>query len=768
METPDFRPVPLDGVTELRIHGVSGTPVEDMLQDPHPFQVWGDRTAGFYRVDAADEGRRKEAYSWGRLTAGASARAAWLLLLPFMLVNVAAWAHPTRPKDSYAPVGIMSGALRVLGLCLTLLLVLAAAILGMDLLAWQCAGDPERCGDQRWFTRWLTEGWAGEPGHRIALGALLPLALVAIMWRLSKSTSAAYEEAYEHDTTGASQADKRLPNGANDLANKRFWRGGAPVRRLRALHLAGSLAAVAGLVAYAAGDDATEGTALAKVIGVASLVVLGGIALLLASKLTGRRHVLLAGDKENGLYCTAVRVLPWLSAALVAAALAYAVLLSDRPAEEGPLPGILGAKHWLFTAQLVALVGLVAGNIAALWDRDRTFRESVRGPMLNGFVAPFLALLGLVIGGAYAAGMTIRVADYLGTPVDPSCLPDCAGGPKVAFAVPREYYWLARGFGVLTVLAVLAAVVVWAKRKAAVTAALPGVEAEYPGQNDTRRRQAIARIHALAAQTDRAAGVVALVVVGAAAITTYSTATTSEGSLANAMTTAGTWLVGAFALGLVAVGRSAYRNERLRRTVGIAWDLGTFWPRSAHPFAPPCYCERTVPEFVTRIRQLRDANGRVVVSAHSQGTVIALAALLQLRETPQGISMVTYGSPLHRLYARAFPHFFGLSVLRAVNDVYGGEWINLYRRSDPIGGPVLVGDADVPGDGLPQVRPDRRLHDPMFALEQYAFTPPRSRGHSDYFHDPAFAESVDALAVPPAPPAPQPPPGVPPPPASGP
>jgi hypothetical protein len=37
------------GVTELRIHGVSGTPPADSLNDPNVTCVSGDPTAGFYR-----------------------------------------------------------------------------------------------------------------------------------------------------------------------------------------------------------------------------------------------------------------------------------------------------------------------------------------------------------------------------------------------------------------------------------------------------------------------------------------------------------------------------------------------------------------------------------------------------------------------------------------------------------------------------------------------------------------------------------------------
>ena len=74
------------GWTELRVHGVSGTPPEEILQHPHVRRVAGDAEAGFYRrrwespltsADTADD--RQEAYSWGGLTAGKGQRALWLL-----------------------------------------------------------------------------------------------------------------------------------------------------------------------------------------------------------------------------------------------------------------------------------------------------------------------------------------------------------------------------------------------------------------------------------------------------------------------------------------------------------------------------------------------------------------------------------------------------------------------------------------------------------------------------------------------------------------
>ena len=89
------------GVTELRVHGVSGTPPEAMLCHPHVQRVAGDGTTGFYRrlwearqTSADRDGRRLEAYSWGGLTSGGWSRALWLLLLPFMLLNVAFFMTP--------------------------------------------------------------------------------------------------------------------------------------------------------------------------------------------------------------------------------------------------------------------------------------------------------------------------------------------------------------------------------------------------------------------------------------------------------------------------------------------------------------------------------------------------------------------------------------------------------------------------------------------------------------------------------------------------
>jgi hypothetical protein len=381
---------------------------------------------------------------------------------------------------------------------------------------------------------------------------------------------------------------------------------------------------------------------------------------------------------------------------------------------------------------------LVLANVAARRDRDDAHPDSFQKPMFAGYGAVVLSVLAIGVGAAFAAGLTLRVADYLG------CIEGC-DADGLPFALPVQYIWSARSFALAAFLGLLAGGYVFAVvRRRALAKAARDVVAEYPGHDDPDRRRAIAKTHATAALSDSGAGPLAFVVLGSVVGTGVVNVVADDSDVAYWLTQVGTWVVGAFALGLVALGRSAYRNASLRRTVGILWDLGTFWPRAAHPFAPPCYCERTVPEFVARIEQVRAHGGRVVVSAHSQGTVIALAALLQLRGRAQGVALLTYGSPLHRFYARAFPHFFGLPVLGWARQMLGGQWVNLYRRSDPIGGPVATSDAEVPAQAT---RPDRRLSDPAFARPEHSFCWPVTRGHSGYDHDLAYGDSVASLAA---------------------
>ncbi|MEP6815411.1 MAG: hypothetical protein ABI873_07680, partial [Marmoricola sp.] len=86
---------------ELRVHGVSGTPPEELLDRPHVRQVDGDDRSRFFRAVGADgellpspDGHVLEGFHWGSYTSGSWKQSLWLALLPFGLVNMAAFMLP--------------------------------------------------------------------------------------------------------------------------------------------------------------------------------------------------------------------------------------------------------------------------------------------------------------------------------------------------------------------------------------------------------------------------------------------------------------------------------------------------------------------------------------------------------------------------------------------------------------------------------------------------------------------------------------------------
>ncbi|HZD67561.1 MAG TPA: hypothetical protein VFA45_01160 [Actinomycetes bacterium] len=178
------------GRTELRIHGVSGTPPETMLCHPHPKWVGGDGVAGFYRRwwpggqptgedrDIRDQCRR-EAYSWGGLTSGAASRALWLLLLPFMLLNFAFYMTPRPPLQDtnggrrQALRKASASVQRLLALTFTGGLLLSSAGMGMDLVGWQCGRVGSGCVARHGWLGFLSSDLLNTPSRQLAVTSLL-------------------------------------------------------------------------------------------------------------------------------------------------------------------------------------------------------------------------------------------------------------------------------------------------------------------------------------------------------------------------------------------------------------------------------------------------------------------------------------------------------------------------------------------------------------------------------------------------------------------
>ncbi|KAB1645041.1 hypothetical protein [Gulosibacter chungangensis] len=156
---------------------------------------------------------------------------------------------------------------------------------------------------------------------------------------------------------------------------------------------------------------------------------------------------------------------------------------------------------------------------------------------------------------------------------------------------------------------------------------------------------------------------------------------------------------------VMAIANAASSKER---PLGLLWNILCFFPRAGHPFAPPCYGERAIPELSTRTldwldspehpedpdrpNNPSDTERRVVLAAHSMGGVLATATLFaalgqaggrdeaddaqanasqlersappDTRPDARGrLGLVTFGIQLRAYFSRIFPDVLGPDVL---------------------------------------------------------------------------------------------------------
>jgi hypothetical protein len=730
---------------ELLVHGVGGTTPERMLDDPRTVRLAGDETAGIHRraCDADAEqhaGRHRdepvpEAYCWSNLTSGNGSRALWLLLLPFMIANLAHWMRPpsVRPRLARGYEVIV----RLLALTLTVLLVAAVCEVALDIVGWQCAGRDGCCRNASWlgFAAAGRGGWWSLPGRRLALGAAAPVVLVTVLWWLSHRTWYAYE-------SQRPAARPAPPPGTPSLAMPGFWYGRRSVARLRTAHTAAGLLTVGtALSVPALTHDVRHGGPVPAALGwavVAAIAALG----VAAAVVVGR-----ADRSETGLDDTpdhrSARLLPAGSIAVAAAAVLYGAWSRPGWSSTGRLPSAQA-----FSAITVVQGVLIAALAVTALLLHRSPPPDVEdcGVALRGLAGPAVALLGCALGGVLTGGVAQRAADWL----DGGRTPGEPGSPLVG--PPAVLTWEASVIPVILGLLALGAAALWWRLRRREHALRHTVEGLYPGEiHHAARTRQIARAVARAGLTDSAPALIAVFCAAAFALGGGAVAGAWAGggtpdevasggpaalaALAGASQSVGSWLVGAGVVALVALGRRAYRDPSARRTVGILWDVGTFWPRAAHPFAPPCYAERAVPDLSWRMATWTAATGgRIILSGHSQGSVLSAAAVWQLDPAVRGrVALLTYGCPLARLYGRWFPAHFGTARLRELHDDMH-TWSNLWRHTDPIGGPVDIGTADEPVDCGPLLDPVAYGRSPCHPL------PEPILGHSDFQADPAFAE----------------------------
>ncbi len=737
-------------VVELRVHGVSGTSAESLLDHPVVIRVAGDDNAGFYRprpgfgISDRPDGLRTEAYRWGALTAGSAVRTLSLLfLLPFMLINLAVWTRPATGGTG----GLIGPLCRLLAATVTISFVLSVVGVTVDIVGWQCA-PYHPCVRGRGYLGWL----ADLPlGPRLAVLALVPIAALRVLWWLGERSARVFE------AFPAARGQDRTGGGEDRIDRPGFWNDALVVQRLRAIHFAVGLGALNASLLGAQLHIHPTPEALALFVAVWVLLAACVVLLVLPSRAEkdgpGRGPVNLRG----------IRTVRVVSPLLTLAALAYTATPLEREPPQGQLPGYEGAVAALVAVQTALLAALVVTTL-----HQRQLSAAAARSWLSGLATPVFASAAVAAAYGFSAALVYRVADFLDRGEIPNPVrPNVPGAPPLE--PPVSYRWAALA-GLVSVM-VVAATALWqivTTRRGRRRLAEEIIRRDFPDPPPEAlpRRTAVREVVARAALAERLSPVfivfLVLSLVGVAAtaldligvgpsdlsrklartdgMTTYDLAVATD---------VGIFVIGLVGVGIVVLGLLSYRSEDTRRTVAVIWDLGTFWPRTVHPFAPPCYAERAVPELAKRVTALTNRGG-VIISGHSHGSVLAAATLLQLpEEVLPRVALLTHGSPLHRLYARLCPAFLGDPILYEVGNRIGWRWVNLWRNTDPIGGPLF--SAHWPGQPprvqAPAGTVDRRLRDPRgITVEQDDTVPPPINQHWPYHTDPTYEAAVRELA----------------------
>ena len=720
---------------ELRVHGVGGTTPERMLGVGGPeetVRVAGGWPSSFHarRADPSVEG-----YVWGGLTSGASLQPLWIFLLPYTLLNVAGWLHRPGARDGRASlrVRLHREVVRLLGYALTAATVTWLAILVIDLLAYQWAGQAGFLGLGE-VPAWLRV----LAGGAVVAAAVLVAAVVAGQSQLG--FEALDGPAAPPGIPVPEQGDPSEPDWS--LESPRFWQQAPASRRLLTRHLLVALAMLAMLVATALAaalqpqpPASPQLGSLFVVVGTAQFVLLGTLLLLDLLGLMARRRPALPdrwGSPLEGFRFFGSTVAAVLATALLNAFFTGAMIWLVHRSRAAGIPVRTGSELALVDVFGLALIAMAACLVVwaawHCWARDAWAQDvplSTAGPAepLNGIPSrPRPAGRG---------GLLLSLLAWRRQDARPA--PGREGkGFRRKIARARSFSNAIRNLDlVLSPPALLfLSLGTWAGLERLAVERLAGWPWQWQLSFDAGRWA---------------------LPVGA--------------PLAALASTLGQWALLYAAAGGVLLLRLGLLQRGVRRQIGILWDVLTFWPRRFHPLAVRPYAERAVPELQHRLAVHQRAGRFVVLSAHSQGTVLAVAALLSCPWVRPSVALVTVGSPLAQLYARWFPAYFGVSgqFQRLRDQLAGGRergWRNFWRETDYIGKRVFPGDD-------PQ---DVCLHDPARGpgTGPGAFpapTPPPDLDrvtwtelarHSQYLNEPAVKEWVRQLHALPDAPAPTP------------
>lgn len=394
---------------------------------------------------------------------------------------------------------------------------------------------------------------------------------------------------------------------------------------------------------------------------------------------------------------------PWrrrLSAVLLV--LGGAALLASH-VDFGDRPWYLDPRVWLVG---VAVVLVIVHLCLAWFGRGKHLYEAWRG---QG--AGVVMILSLFASMALSSLLVLGVASWLGTPAEEPPTEAIWRKPEEPLStkqwnVPDAYEWFAVVLTVITALMLLLVLAALATNLTRyVRFSLPrllatppdddertatkvgGVEKPDPDDPETyalrlkypnppvRRRVAVRRSSHMLHRGEPLFGWLAMF----AGVGFFSLPVlVGIGPLDTVWAVACTTVLVAVALAAVAavVAHAASSSER---PLGVFWDVVAFFPRAGHPFAPPCYGERVVPELAARTQTwLDDKNATrpraVILTSHSMGSTISAATLLAMRgekieagplagtQVLRHTALLSYGTQLRAYFSRFFPSVFGVGV----------------------------------------------------------------------------------------------------------
>lgn len=569
----------------------------------------------------------------------------------------------------------LRGLIRWAGVLMTMVYVLWTSVIVLDIGSYQCGREVE-CVNRSWLLplRWFS----GNDLWRISVGGLVLFIAFVLLLYAGRLTHRRYEE-YEPDPVRRSMARDPHPVRRNDnLRHPRFWYNWEEWYRSFRTHGLWGGALCAGLVAYAVSFAAEHGESFETGDDGASLVwsiILGVVAFAALAWVLRPPIVDDKGEMREDRFGRMVTTLLSLTAALGAGAVAGWLAFDLRKAERvvdlplipdftlgaldaAPLEGGLGfptAVSWLFAIEVVGLLFGALFVVKNNWHRIRWSRIfDLTPPVGDRFrlLAPAVAVVtGFAIASAGFGAVVIRLVDYLDRTGDAFKLGSAESGHVASPGLAVDIFVVAFTLG----LAATALPMV----RGLLNQYTPGVAADFPHGEAGFTPFEWAKFKTLVARTrlvsqlgrnvDRflSGFTVGVLLAGMYVIwraVRYADTVKDFDLLAQPLLGIGgtgemwtdsvraafSWALLLYVFPGVLIIRASGRDRGARRQVGKVWDSITFFPRRFHPLGAPCYAERAVPMLREYLREQVAAGKRVVVRAHSQGTVLAVAAVSQL------------------------------------------------------------------------------------------------------------------------------------------